>query len=332
MIKKTIFIFLTICIIFLSVEIGFRILFALKYRDSYYLTFGLRNVFRFDVSFMHGYLKLEQKQDQENQICYGFRTEPFDLKKPSDEYRIVALGGSSTYGLGKERYSDCWPYILQMKLNNALKDHHYKVINAGVPSQTTYGVDRLLTDEIFVLSPDVVIIYSLYNIMFIDTPMMQDEGKLADFLFRYFRLLFQNKSLVGTYLIEKVGLFEKKNNKNKMDTYRYLLIDMIEKCRAHNVKIIIVKQLIDPKFFRRCRPDSCTRDGDTVDSNQYYEFLKIIDDVHANRKCEVVDFSASSPVCKGKLPSLLVDGVHLTESGEEALAEELYKKIAKKLS
>lgn len=291
------------------------------------MTFGLKNVFEFDATFYNGYIKLREGPG----IYHGFRTEPFDLQKPANEYRIVALGGSSTYNLsdtGSDGYKSSWPYFLQRDLNDNLHDYNYKVINAGIPRQTTTGVDRLLSEEIFSMDPDLVIIYSLYNHVFLDDVALYGKGKIANRIFRIFQWLFHNKSLAGTYLIEKLGLYSLPPTlRNKFQTYQYLLTDMVRKCDQHKVKIIIVKQLINPKYFIKSRNYNNTRADNEFSSSQYFDFMKIIDETCGKLDCVVVDFSASSPACKNKMDKILLDAVHPSRYGNEVLAELIYKKF-----
>lgn len=322
-VKKIIFSIIAILLSLLILEMSFRIIYAIRYKSFTYITFGITNVFGFHAYFLDGYIKLGEAKN----VYHGFRTEPFELKKPADEFRIVALGGSSTYNLTSGGLKESWPYLLQQKLNSTYKDYRYKVINAGVPQQTTYGVDRLLTKEIFSYNPDAVIIYELYNHVFIDAPALYGKGETINYFYRIFQWLFHNKSLLGTYIIEKFGSRTRSEFTNNFDTYRYLLSDMIQKCHQHKVKIFVVKQLINPKYFLKSKLDARIRNGNEVSPTQYFDYMKIIDETCKKKDCFLVDFSASSPLCKDSMNRILTDAVHLTVYGNDLLADTLYKKF-----
>ena len=316
-------------IVVLAVEVLFRLMYSIRYKNTAYMAFGIDNVFSYDVADFKGYIKLEEGVYRP--FSHGFRTEPFDVKKPRNEYRIVALGGSSTYGV-IGAYYDSWPYVLQQQLNATLDDSTYRVINAGIPRQTTYGVHRLLHEEILSMEPDAVVIYSLNNHVFFDTPEVEQSGRMADYLFRLSKSLLYGKSLVATCLIEKIGTRVNRGLQNKFDTYRYLLSDMVQTCHEYGIKVIVVKQLIDPEYFPKSNYDSRTRISGNSSPSQYYDFLTIIDRVCDELSCVVVDFSPASPAIQENVSdfkSLLggSDIVHLIRKGKELLTDAIYKKF-----
>jgi lysophospholipase L1-like esterase len=90
----------------------------------------------------------------------GFRGD--DLASDSESYRIVCLGGSTTYGTGVEDYKKSYPYLLKQKLQQLNYDK-VEVINAGVPG---YGsLELLLNYRLLIkpLKPDLLIIYTGVN-------------------------------------------------------------------------------------------------------------------------------------------------------------------------
>ena len=93
----------------------------------------------------------------------GYRGPEIALPKPDDVYRIVAVGGSTTYGL----FLDLWQLAYPRQLEEALqRDYGFaqvEVINAGVPQYSTWesAVNMLL--RIPDLAPDLVVIYHGIN-------------------------------------------------------------------------------------------------------------------------------------------------------------------------
>lgn len=83
------------------------------------------------------------KQEFEIEIhtnSYGLRDEEYSGKKPND-YNILALGDSFTWGAYGTELNQTFAKILEKKLNDNSKSIDYRVINAGVPS---YGTDQQL--------------------------------------------------------------------------------------------------------------------------------------------------------------------------------------------
>ena len=85
----------------------------------------------------------------------GFRHDGEIPRKKKDEYRILCLGDSMTFGLGVN-LKDSWPKQLEEKFRSS--HSHVTVVNAGVPSYDTHNewvyFSRIQKD----ISPDMVII------------------------------------------------------------------------------------------------------------------------------------------------------------------------------
>lgn len=92
----------------------------------------------------------------------GLRGKAFSIKK-DNVYRIICLGGSSTFGNGISDDDHTWPAQLEKILRLKYPDIRFEVINAGGFGYTSY---ELLTKYLFQLSnynPDMVIFYETYN-------------------------------------------------------------------------------------------------------------------------------------------------------------------------
>jgi lysophospholipase L1-like esterase len=329
-VKKTLFGILAVFLVLFMLEASFRVFYSIKYRNFAYMAFGLGDIFKFNVDRFNEYLKLREPPTEGSPFYLGFRTEPFSVEKPDDEYRIVALGGSSVYGL-YDGYYKSWPYLLQQELKKRRGDYRYRVINAGIPGQTTYGVNRLLSEEALKWDPDEVIIYSLYNHVDIDMVAFYRKEK-GDYFFRLLKALLYDKSLVATHLVDFIGS-RSGLLRGRIEKYRYLIADMIERCKEKNVGIIIVKQLAEPGFFDTKYNAKCNRGENKHFHGKYYSFLEVIDEVCGEYGCPVVDFSASSPMCRDRVGVLLRDHVvHLSDQGKELLASAVAAKITESVS
>ena len=103
----------------------------------------------------------EEVNNQHNSL--GYRGEDVVQPKPDDVYRIVAIGGSTTYGTGvTDDYRQSYPYQLQ----SYLRDNGFakvEVVNAGVPGYTSYESFINLQMRVLTLDPDLILIYHGIN-------------------------------------------------------------------------------------------------------------------------------------------------------------------------
>lgn len=88
----------------------------------------------------------------------GYRGASVNLEKGLNEFRILFLGGSTTYGYGVESYKNTYPHQIIKKLNKKFPKTNFTYINGGIP----YGTSaEILTHYLFkykYYSPDLIII------------------------------------------------------------------------------------------------------------------------------------------------------------------------------
>ncbi len=91
----------------------------------------------------------------------GTRGRLFELRKPEGMLRIVVLGGSAVFDIEAGEGED-WPHLVERELRS--RGHaQAEVINAGVPGHASFdSLGRLFT-RIWMLEPDVVILYNAWN-------------------------------------------------------------------------------------------------------------------------------------------------------------------------
>jgi len=92
----------------------------------------------------------------------GFRGEEVSLEKPEDVFRIIAIGGSTTFAvyLAKDQ---SYPYFLQQELRKRLGTDRVEVLNAGLTGSTSAESLHRLFWQILPAQPDMVVIYHGYN-------------------------------------------------------------------------------------------------------------------------------------------------------------------------
>ena len=92
----------------------------------------------------------------------GFRGQEFSSDKPNNTYRIVAIGGSTTFGIGVTD-ENTWPVILEKKLHSINLDKNIEVINAGIPAIGSFYESKLIKEKIIHYDPDLIIVYDGAN-------------------------------------------------------------------------------------------------------------------------------------------------------------------------
>ena len=117
-------------------------------------------VFRLKKNLKNG--KFAQKLCQTN--SFGYRDNEIPVEKGVNDFRIVAVGDSVTFGHGVSQ-DEAYPNKLEYMLNNEIPAFHFDVINTAVPGncafQEYYDFKRAL-----VFKPDIVILqYDLNDVI-----------------------------------------------------------------------------------------------------------------------------------------------------------------------
>jgi len=115
----------------------------------------------------------------------GFRGKEFSAEKSSGAYRIIALGDSSTLGVGvpnSETYCAILEGLLNQQKNSSRK---YEVINGGVAGYSSLQGLRYLKGEITNYRPDLITIYfGLNDYLYARNRNDRDRPQLAPWVIR----------------------------------------------------------------------------------------------------------------------------------------------------
>lgn len=104
----------------------------------------------------------------------GIRDPGFDpTAKREGVLRLVALGGSTTYGLFVERSDQVWPALVGLGLRETL-GHEVEMINAAVPNYTTNEIIGMAAFWLPEFRADLVLLHTGLNDAF--TVAFADEG------------------------------------------------------------------------------------------------------------------------------------------------------------
>lgn len=109
------------------------------------------------------YLNYRLSDNREGHNAFGYRGDEITQPKPADTFRIVALGGSTTYGEFIGDFTQTYPAELQRILRQDHGLSQVEVINAGVPAYTSWESLVNLQFRVLDLDPDMLIIYHGVN-------------------------------------------------------------------------------------------------------------------------------------------------------------------------
>ncbi len=96
------------------------------------------------------------------------------------DFRIVALGSSSTQGAGASHPKLCYPAQLEAELNRRFHpDKHFEVVNRGVGGEMASHMLARLDSEVLALKPDLVIWQTGVNDAITGVPLEDFRMELA---------------------------------------------------------------------------------------------------------------------------------------------------------
>lgn len=193
---------------------------------------------------------------------FGYRGEEF--KPKSGKKRIIAIGGSTTYGVGVTD-KETWPYYLDSLMND-----NYEVLNFGIPGHST--VENIIMASFYLsdYSPDIIIIQAgLNDLQSYNIPDLAAD--YSDFhaptLYGALGFCYHNQLpkfgivMLTVIVMEKCGWypvcnFHKMKSKNggdnskpidhkrALDLYRRNLKTLTAVCKQLNVNTIFVPQIL----------------------------------------------------------------------------------------
>jgi hypothetical protein len=91
----------------------------------------------------------------------GFRGAEVERPKPAGEFRIVCMGGSTTYSTGVEDWRLSYPAQLETQLQR--RHARLRVVNAGVPDWTSWETTINFQTRVLDLEPDLAVVHHAIN-------------------------------------------------------------------------------------------------------------------------------------------------------------------------
>jgi lysophospholipase L1-like esterase len=191
------------------------------------------------------YLKTEPDIQTNN---VGFRGPNILMPKPRNHIRLVALGGSATWGQDVKD-EQAWPRIIQTELRLKFPQFPIEVVNAGVPGYNSMEDLINLITRVLPLEPDIVMVYQAYNDMKSITRATTFEPDYSDWrsrenphdniqekVARYSRLVFGLSQLAKKVSGEPVNNSKKKfEDHGQLKSFKRNIINIVAICQAHNI-------------------------------------------------------------------------------------------------
>ena len=109
----------------------------------------------------------------------GLRGVEFSKDKPDNTYRIIAVGGSTTFGAGVTD-ENTWPRILEKKLQSISESKNIEVINAGISAITSFNENKLIKEKLIRYKPDLIIVYDGNNDVSCNMPVHITKNHIAN--------------------------------------------------------------------------------------------------------------------------------------------------------
>lgn len=289
---------------------------AFRFRPHPYLVYALNE------SFVSG-------DGKNRHNTHGTRGADFVVPKPAGTFRIVCVGGSTTYETGVLDDARAYPALMGEKLRE-LGRADVEVINAGVPGYTSFECLIELALRVLEWQPDLVLFYDNTNDVH---PRLVEPAIYASDASGYRRpwdddVRWWDRSLVVRWVGVQMG-FSPRNalvdratrgenvaqdrsaalERNEPRWFRRNLEEMAVLCAARGVRFALAS-------WAWC-PTKGDFAGEELYVRAFRENNEVLASVAKDRGLPWFDFQAEMSVD----PQLWSDGAHVNERGAELKAE-----------
>jgi len=196
---------------------------------------------------------------------FGLRSRQFNSTEDKNNFRIICLGGSSTFGWGVSG-EDTYPFQLEKLLREKYDAKNIEVINAGIIGYTSHQGLLLLNNQILKFNPDVITVsylvndvdkHRFYRNSSLPDKLVNSRNKLIVFLesclekSKFFKII---KKLIVHLKGSKVkfygnvtGTYSKNRRVSVLD-YKNNLRKIIDIVQTNEIKILLIKMPIGFPF------------------------------------------------------------------------------------
>ena len=167
--KQTAFYIILILLLFSATEIMFQIydptLNFCRFQDP-----SIDDETRVLICKAHNAMHIDDKKSEVKSVNaesimrinnQGFRGEDFDEEKNENVFRVITIGGSTTFGSGVKD-DQTYSYLLQ-EIFNRNPEVNVEVINLGIAGGWSYTEIELINEKAINFEPDLIIVYDGWN-------------------------------------------------------------------------------------------------------------------------------------------------------------------------
>ncbi|RMH54995.1 MAG: SGNH/GDSL hydrolase family protein [Candidatus Hydrogenedentota bacterium] len=291
----------------------------------------------------------------------GMRGREVSLRKPQGVLRIIAMGGSTTFGVGVKD-NETYPFYLEKKLREA--GLSVQVLNAGVQGYHSYH-HLLRLSELFKLEPDMILLYTGWNDFGVRLVLgdkwrpntTRGSGVLFDPATRpfwqrvalrfstYSALLNHAKSLVVKFRWRKShSVAERKSiayieDTRVLENYRRNMEEIVTRIQNFGANAVLASQVFilrtsssssDSRALARTAPDLYRRDARYWAAYARWrdEMNQTVKDVAKGKNAVFLDCASDFEEYDVRdRAQLFQDMIHLTPTGYERLAESMARRL-----
>ena len=196
--------------------------------------------------------KSDQHMSTININSYGIRGPEFPIDKPDNTYRIIIVGGSTTFGHGASSDDTTMPAFIQKKFDSENIPMDVHVINAGVNSLYSFTEIYHIKNKLMKFEPDFIINYGGANDadLYIPEPIVRSEQDFKEeessFKFRnypQYRTPFAIFSIFFAQEYKEENFAERINpTENVVPAWKDRWIELCKDFKDSNTKIAIFVQ------------------------------------------------------------------------------------------
>ena len=269
---------------------------------------------------------------------HGLRGPEISIEKPENTYRVIIIGGSTTFGQGSSSDDTTIPAFVQKKFDKENLSENIQVINAGVNSLYSFTETYHIKNKLMKFNPDLIVNYGGGNdaYLYIPNPKVKTseeyKKELESFKFRNYPF-YRTPFMVFTLFFAqeyKEQNFPKLINPHEevVSAWKTRWIDLCEFAKDNDFKTLIVVQ---PEVGTGNKP--LTKDEIKYRSSFGEHDLTIL----KNLEGFVESFGELSQVCDKTADlrntfdnvsePIYWDSFHMTDFGNKIVAERLYEEM-----
>ncbi|MBU1701743.1 MAG: hypothetical protein KJ970_16385 [Candidatus Eisenbacteria bacterium] len=267
---------------------------------------------------------------------HGYRGGEFTTDKPEGTTRIIALGGSCTFGL---RAAFSYTTALQQFLNKNDSGLKYEVINTGVPGYSSFQGLRLYETELTNLKPDIITVYFGWNDHWL-ARHFQDKDQILPSKSTQFILDTASKVRILQALlrlsvsIRKAAGSEAKSPLHRVERedYRQNLERIIACAKRRGTQVVLITA---PAAYAQWTdvPDNLVNDGFIIDKASllkiHSEYNHVVREVARNTGNLLVDCAAIFDNIPDKSSLFGKDGIHPNAPGHVEIGKQIFMGFAR---